>query len=143
MNARQLIRRACRHTSKLNSPKITDTAFGFGAILLLEDGRSFRGIGMRTETPCEALRLGRCLEIGYDGFSRIVEVHAVGFSEEGNGLMRVWQVSGGSVSGERTGWKLLRLDEATSYGVTEDPSLAPRKGYRRGDKALARIVCEL
>ena len=98
---------------------------------------------MRTDMPCEALRVGKCLEVRYDGFSRLVEVHAVGFSKDGNGLMRVWQVSGGSVSGERTGWKLLRLDEAISYGVSTEDSLAPRDGYRRNDKALARFVCQL
>jgi hypothetical protein len=98
---------------------------------------------MRTDTPCEALRTGRCLELRYDGFVRVVEVHAVGFSAEGHALMRVWQVRGGSVSGEHSGWKLLRLDEATSYGITDQPAEAPRHGYRKGDPALARAVCQL
>lgn len=84
-----------------------------------------------------------CLEIRYDGFARLVEVHAVGFSSEGHALMRVWQVSGGSSSGERSGWKLLRLDEASSYGVSNSVSQAPRSGYKRGDKAMPTIVCEL
>ena len=98
---------------------------------------------MRTDIPCDAIRLNRCLEVTYDRFSRIVEVHAVGFSAEGNGLMRVWQVSGGSSSGEGSGWKLLRLDEVMSFRLSEEVSQAPRKGYRRGDKALAKIVCEM
>ena len=92
---------------------------------------------MNTGTPCEALKTGMCLEIRYDGFVRIVEVHAVGFSEEGHALMRVWQVSGGSSSGEPRGWKLLRLDEATGYGVSGNISKAPRPGYKSGDKAMA------
>lgn len=92
---------------------------------------------------CNALRQGKCLELRYDGFTRIVEVHAVGTSEEGHDLMRVWQVRGGSVSKERTGWKLLRLDEAFGANVTNEKSEAPRNGYKRGDKAMRLIDCEV
>ena len=91
----------------------------------------------------DALRQGKCLELRYDGFSRIVEVHAVGTSEEGNDLMRVWQVRGGSVSNERTGWKLLRLDEAFGASVTNEESKAPRSGYKRGDKAMRIITSQV
>jgi hypothetical protein len=98
---------------------------------------------MNTEIPCEAIRLAVCLAIEYNGYSRIVEVHALGLSKEGNGLLRVWQVSGGSVGGERAGWKLLRLDEATSCRLCDEPSQAPRSGYKRGDKALSRIIAEV
>ena len=58
---------------------------------------------MRSMTACEALQSGRRVEVSYDNYVRVVEVHAVGVSKEGNGLMRVWQVRGGSVSGERAG----------------------------------------
>lgn len=98
---------------------------------------------MLVETACEALRLGRVLELRYDGFSRCVEAHAVGWSGEGNALMRAWQIRGGSVSGERTGWKLMRLDEASGAHVTDEVSQAPRNGYRRGDSAMTRIACQL
>lgn len=53
--------------------------------------------------PCEALKAGKCFELAYDGFYRVVEVHAVGATKYGNGIMRVWQVRGGSNSGERQG----------------------------------------
>jgi len=98
---------------------------------------------MDTHTACEALRSGRCLEIHYDGYTRIVEVHAVGYSTEGHALMRVWQVRGGSASGERAGWKLLRLDETRGHVLTSESSAAPRHGYRSTDSAMTRIVCRL
>ena len=91
----------------------------------------------------DALRQGKCLELRYDGFFRIVEVHAVGTSEQGNDLMRVWQVRGGSVSNERSGWKLFRLDEAFSAHLTDEKSEAPRRGYKRGDKAMRFIDCQV
>ena len=98
---------------------------------------------MYTQAACAALKSGHCLEIRYDGFIRIVEVHAVGYTKEGNPIMRVWQISGGSGSGEPSGWKLLRLDETLGLGPIGEPSAAPRQGYRQGDKVMSRIVCQL
>jgi len=92
---------------------------------------------------CEALSAGKSLSITYDGYSRIVEVHAVGTTNDGNPIMRVWQVSGGSASGERTGWKLLRLDKTWGYGLTDEGSQAPRRGYKRGDPAIEVIRCQV
>ena len=76
-------------------------------------------------------------------YSRSVEVHAVGFTKEDNAVMRVWQVSGGSVSNEPVGWKLLRLDEATEAVVTKQKSLAPRPGYKPGDPVMQQMTCQL
>jgi len=98
---------------------------------------------MWVDTACEALRSGRLLELRYDGYSRSVEVHAVGWSSAGHAVMRAWQVRGGSASGERSGWKLMRLDEASGSRVLDEASEAPRRGYKRGDAAMSRIVCEL
>jgi hypothetical protein len=98
---------------------------------------------MWIETACDALRKARVLELQYDGFSRCLEVHAVGYSKPGLPVMRAWQVRGGSSSGERSGWKLMRLDEARGAVLSDETSQAPRRGYRRGDPAMARIVCEI
>ncbi|MDB5599622.1 MAG: hypothetical protein JWN71_1666 [Xanthobacteraceae bacterium] len=98
---------------------------------------------MWTQIACEALQAGRVLEVRYDGYHRCVEVHAVGFSRDNNALMRVWQISGGSVSNEPVGWKLLRLDEASGASVSKLQSRAPRDGYKRGDRNMERIVCQI
>ena len=99
---------------------------------------------MQATTPCEALAAGKCLELRYDGYSRVVEVHAVGISGNGHWIMRVWQVRGGSIHNEPVGWKTMRLDEGFSAYVLEDKSMAPRPGYKRGDKAMPRgIKCQL
>lgn len=98
---------------------------------------------MLIQTAAEAIARSCCLEIRYDGFHRVVEVHACGYTKADNGVMRVWQVRGGSVSNEPIGWKLLRLDEAIGIGLVVERSNAPRPGYRRGDRAMARIVAQL
>lgn len=98
---------------------------------------------MNIQTAAEALRTKRCLEIRYDGFIRIVEVHACGYTSENHAVMRVWQVRGGSVSNELSGWKLLRLDETRGLQILDEPSQAPRRGYSRGDKAMMNIVAQV
>lgn len=98
---------------------------------------------MSTEIACQALNEGRCLEIIYDGGSRTVEVHAVGYTKDGNAVMRVWQVDGASSSGQRSGWKLMRFDNAGPMGVSNESSQAPRQGYKRGDSVMERIIEEI
>lgn len=90
-----------------------------------------------------AIENAKCLELSYGGFKRLVEVHSYGVTSEGNDVIRVWQVSGGSVSNERTGWKLLRIDEARSINLTDIKSEAPRHGYKRDDKGMTRIYCQI
>lgn len=94
---------------------------------------------MKIELACAAIDQKQCLELRYDGYNRIVEVHAVGTSTDGNAIMRVWQVRGGSGSGERQGWKLLLVGEVRNAAIINEASEAPRRGYKRGDKAMTRI----
>ena len=92
---------------------------------------------------CGALNEGKRLAITYDGLTRVVEVHAVGTTEDGNPIMRAWQVRGGSRSGSPSSWRLFRLDRTWQYAVLDEKSEAPRVGYKRGDVAIARIRCQI
>jgi len=84
------------------------------------------------------------LELRYEGYLRVVEVHTVGRSKEGYWLMRVWQVRGGGVSNEPVGWKLLRIHESFSAQLINEKSKAPRPGYKRSDPAMTGgIKCQL
>jgi hypothetical protein len=82
---------------------------------------------MYPSLPCEALEKGKRLERRYDRYSRTVEVHAVGQTQDGDWLMLVWQVRGRSVSDERAGWKTMRLAEAGIGAISEEVSQAPRR----------------
>jgi hypothetical protein len=92
---------------------------------------------------CDALRSGYRLELRYDGFIRVVEVHAVGVTTAGNEAMSVYQVRGGSGSNERTGWKTMRLDEAFTANIIDEKSEAPRTGYKRGAAIFSYIFCQV
>jgi hypothetical protein len=98
---------------------------------------------MRLTEACEALKAKRCIELKYSGRDRVVEVHAAGFTRDEKPIMRVWQVRGGSAGGDSSGWKLLRLDEIGSAKILDEKSEAPRPGYRKGDPAINKLVCEL
>jgi hypothetical protein len=93
--------------------------------------------------PAAALQSGVRLRLQYDGFIRIVEVHAVGISTANNPCMRVFQTSGGSVSNEPVGWKMMVLDKAFTMHLTEEVSQAPRQGYAKNDRGMSVIHAQL
>jgi hypothetical protein len=98
---------------------------------------------MLVQTACAALRSGHVLELQYDGYSRLVEVHAVGFTAEDKPIMHVWQISGGIDNKEPIGWKYLRVDDAHGAVVTNQKSLGPRPDYQAGDNQMQVITCQL
>jgi hypothetical protein len=98
---------------------------------------------MQIPDACEALKNGSQVEIVYDGETRLIEFHTIGVSKDGRPIARVWQVQGGSKSGDSTGWKLLRLNDMQFVKIGNDQSNAPRSGYKRGDRAIFKIYCEL
>ena len=57
----------------------------------------------------------------------------------GKGLRFLW---GGSVSGARTGWKLLKLREITSLHMG-DKGFTPRLVYKRNDKDMMAIFVQV
>ena len=91
----------------------------------------------------DAIARRRCIVLRYDGFDRVVEPHAYGLTKEGNRVVRVWQVRGGSVSNEQSGWKLLRTDEVRTAHSSLERAEAPRPGYKRGDAVMVRIIAEV
>ena len=83
-----------------------------------------------------AIQAKRCLRIWYDPGVRIIEPHTLGRGSDGQLLLRAFQVSGASSSSEHENWKLLRVDMISTIEPDATPSLAPRDGYKRGDKAM-------
>jgi hypothetical protein len=87
-----------------------------------------------------AIRERLKLQLIYDWGHRVVEPHAYGVGEEGQELLRVYQVGGASQSNEPIGWKLFRVDEIRSLQVLSETFSGARPGYKRGDKAMTRRI---
>ena len=90
-----------------------------------------------------AIQERRLLKLAYHGYYRLVEPHAYGINPDHHEILRCWQVEGGSESGERSGWKLLRVDEIHTMTCTEQRFSSPRNGYKRGDSAMMKNYVQL
>ena len=89
-------------------------------------------------TITQAIKDQKSLELRYHGYSRIVEPHAYGCDKAGDEILRCYQTSGGSESGERVGWKLLKVREVLTLHITAG-AFSIRRGYKRNDKAMVHI----
>ncbi|MGH1405141.1 MAG: WYL domain-containing protein [Rhodomicrobiaceae bacterium] len=83
------------------------------------------------------------IKIEYDGGSRIIEPHALGLSSKNNPVLRAFQQSGHSQSGQYENWKLLRLDRVENYEILSEKFLEPRKGYKENDSHMKQIIAQL
>lgn len=90
----------------------------------------------------QAIQKRHVLDLRYHGYSRIVEPHAYGRDKNGDETLLCYQTSGGSGSGERAGWKLLKVREIFSLHETNH-TFSPRPEYSRNDKAMAYIFEQL
>jgi len=82
------------------------------------------------------------IELRYCGYVRTVEPHAYGRDKSGEEILRCFQVTGGSASGENSGWKLLKVADAQSIQKTKQ-GFSPRPEYRRNDRAMQFMFCQL
>ena len=85
----------------------------------------------------------RLLSFTYDGYQRVVESHCYGITTAGNEAIRCYQVSGGSSSGKVPDWHMMTTNKIVGLTLSQDNFSAPRSGYKKGDKGMSKIYCEL
>ena len=96
---------------------------------------------MNTEI-CAAINGRQLLELRYHGYARLVEPYAYGRDKNGEALLRCFQISGGSESGQIIGWKILKVAEV--FAIHEQKNtFSQRPEYRRGDRAMVFMFCQL
>lgn len=91
---------------------------------------------------CDAIKNKQLIEFYYNGGTRTVEPHCHGVTTAGNEALRGYQVAGYSESGNM-GWKMFDLGKASNINVLEETFNGPRPDYKRGDKGMSQIYCEL
>lgn len=98
---------------------------------------------MVNQTICQAIREMRLLEFTYHGYRRVVEPHAHGEDAQGHDALRAYQAGGSSSSGDAQGWKIFHTDEMLGVSLSGQRFSSARPGYKRDDKAMNRIYCQL
>jgi predicted DNA-binding transcriptional regulator YafY len=78
----------------------------------------------------------KTLTISYHPGTRIIEPHCLGWSADGNPLLRAYQTEGASASGEHEHWKLFRVDRVLSGSICDKSFDGPRPLYNPKDKAM-------
>ena|SRR3972149_12154159 len=91
---------------------------------------------------CHAIRNMNLVEFYYNGGTRTVEPHCHGVTTAGNEGLRAYQVDGHSESG-KMGWKMFDLGNASDIQVLEETFDGPRSGFKKVDKGMSQIYCEL
>jgi hypothetical protein len=92
---------------------------------------------------CQAVRQRKVIRFHYDGGTRDIEPHIHGTGKDGEELLRGYQVSGFSRSGQSEGWKTFRLDEVRAMALTDRVFASPRIGYEPDDPLMSSIHCRL
>ena len=92
---------------------------------------------------CDAIQNRNLLKFTYHGYPRVMEPHAYGLSQKGHEVIRCYQTGGTSSSGTVSPWRLVRVDQIVSLTVTKEHFVGERPGYKKGDKDMPTIFCEL
>jgi hypothetical protein len=92
---------------------------------------------------CQAIAQRKVIRFHYDGGTRDIEPHVHGVGKDGGELLRGYQVSGFSRSGQVTGWKTFKLDEVRAMALTDRSIASPRVGYEPQDAVMSMIHCRL
>lgn len=82
----------------------------------------------------------KTITIDYPPGPRIIEPHCLGWSADGNPLLRGYQTEGASASGEHENWKLLRIDRIRGVPEAGGGFSGPRPLYNPNDKAMKRGI---
>ena len=80
------------------------------------------------------------MQIWYDPGLRTIEPHTYGINMHDNELLRAYQLSGASKSGEQPHWKLFRVDRIESVTLLPENFDGPRDGYVRDDSAMNQLI---
>jgi len=92
---------------------------------------------MQDARICQAISKKLVLQISYNNKMRLIEPHAYGVDELGNDLLNGWQQTPEPV------WRSFRMQRVAVISTTAVHFERARREYKRNDKTLTRIYCQL
>jgi hypothetical protein len=92
---------------------------------------------------CQAIRERKVITFSYDGYPRTAEPHCHGVTTAGNEAIRCYQTAGGSSSGTVPGWHMMTTSKIIGLTLSQQTFSGPRPEYKKGDKGMSTIFCEL
>lgn len=92
---------------------------------------------------CQAIEAKRLLELRYHNHVRLVEPYVHGQGKQGEEYLRCFQLLGDCVAGKHAGWKLLKITEVMIIHMLEIEFTPRWLEYKRGDRAMSIIYCQL
>lgn len=83
-----------------------------------------------------AIENRQCLNIFYAPGARLIEPHCLGCGAKNQLLLRAFQISGASESGEHANWKLFLVDKIGNIDGNGGPFDGPRPQYNPDDRVM-------
>ena len=94
---------------------------------------------MYEDLICQAIAERRILTFSYKDNERTVEPHALGYDADNDLTLCGWQVSGGS----GVDFRDFHVRQISTPSLSQQTFSGPRPKYKRHDKTLRRIICQL
>ncbi|MEA3189397.1 MAG: hypothetical protein QOD99_3227 [Chthoniobacter sp.] len=95
------------------------------------------------ETIISAIKSRRVIQFTYADTVRIVEPQTYGISTAGHPVLRGYQLSGGSKSGQSAGLKLYELAKMFALRNTGEPFSKAQAAHNQKDSAMSKVIASL
>ena len=91
----------------------------------------------------KAIKEKRLLSFIYEEQPRVVEPHWYGLTIAGHEALCCYQVRGKGIHLDGDPWDVMLTSKMSSLALLPDTFSTPRPGYKRRDKRMVIIYCEL
>lgn len=91
----------------------------------------------------KAINEKRLLSVFYDGGERKSAPCCYGNGSRGQKLLRCWQVSGFSQSGNVPAWKLMSVEKMQNINILDEGFTTPDGYNPAGDKAIPHVIAKI
>jgi len=92
---------------------------------------------------CGAISKKQLLQFLYDGRTRVVEPHLLGYDKAEHVVLCAYLVRGFTQSQQQPYWRTYFLSEMKLITILDETFPGPRRGYNPNDGRMLEIYCRL